>query len=96
MASDAPPLAPEDVRLFERLAGRIAELRLEVPAILALESARPLSLVAGQALLFFQPFLDALFPLPDVERFARLLEHRGHLETLARMIEERAEARRAR
>jgi hypothetical protein len=95
MDSDALPLTPEDRRMLERLAGRIAELRLETPALLAIESARPLSLVAGQALVFFQPFVQALFPVPHLERFARLIERRENIETLARMIEDAADRRSA-
>jgi hypothetical protein len=93
MGSVTPVLTPEDRAMFERLAARVVELRLETPALLAIESARPLSLVAGQALVFFQPFLEALFPLPHLERFARLIEGRENLELLARLIEDAADRR---
>jgi len=59
MPADA--LAAEDLALLERLARRVAELRLETPAILTLETARPLSLVAGQAMLFLEPLAQMLF-----------------------------------
>ncbi|MFI5370624.1 MAG: hypothetical protein ACHQ52_03630 [Candidatus Eisenbacteria bacterium] len=91
MASE-PALDPADRALLERLADRIVELHLEVPAVLALETARPLSLVAGQALTFFEPIVQSLFRLPDYQRFARIIEHREHLETFARLIEQRADA----
>jgi hypothetical protein len=96
MSSDPLELTDQDRRAFERLAHRIAELRAETPALLAIESARPLSLIAGQALVFFQPFLQALFPVPHLERFAQLIERRENVETLARMIEDAAEQREAR
>jgi hypothetical protein len=86
-------LAPEDRQLLERLAQRVVDLRLETPAILTLESTRPLSLLAGQAMLFFEPFAQALFPYPDYRRLAALIERRDAMEALTRMIEERAEAR---
>jgi len=86
----APEVAPEDVALLDRLATRIAELRLETPAILALETARPLSLVAGQAMLFFEPIVQALFRLPDYRRFAALAERRECLAILVDRIEARA------
>jgi hypothetical protein len=91
MASE-PALAPEDRALLERLADRIVELHLEVPAILTLETARPLSVVAGQALTFFEPIVRSLFRLPDYERFARLVQSREHLEVFERLIEQRADA----
>ena len=41
MASDTATLTADERRLLERLADRVVELRLEVPAILTLETARP-------------------------------------------------------
>ena len=92
MASEVPALGPEDRALLERLARRVVELHLEVPAILALETGRPLSLLAGQAMLFFEPFAQALFRLADYRRYAALVERRDALEALVRMIETAADA----
>lgn len=93
MASESPPFAPEDLALLERVAGRVVELHLEVPAVLTLESIRPLSFVAGQAMVFFQPMVQALLRFEDYRRFAALLERREALEVLASLIERRAEVR---
>ena len=54
------------MQLLDRLAVRIVELRLETPAILTLETARPLSLLAAQAMMFFEPFAQALFRFPTI------------------------------
>ena len=86
-------LAAEDLALLERPAQRIADLRLETPAILTLESARPLTVVAGQAMLFFEPFAQALYRFEDYRRVAALVERREALDALTRLIEERADAR---
>jgi hypothetical protein len=83
-----------DDALLERLAARVVELHLEVPAILALESGRPLSVVAGQAMLFFEPLVQSLFRLSDYRRYAALIERRENIEILIRHIESRAEAAR--
>ena len=88
-----PDLDEADRALLERLAARVVELRLETPAILSLETARPVSLLASQAMTFFEPFVQALFRLPEYRRFAALAERRDAIETLERMIEERADAR---
>ncbi len=90
MASETPPLAAEDLALLERVASRVVELRLEVPAILTLESVRPLSFVASQAMIFFQPLVQALLRFNDYQRFAALAERRDALETLTTLIERRA------
>ena len=90
MGSETPPLAPEERALLERVASRVAELRMEVPALLLLESVKPLSVVAGQALVFFEPVAQGLFGFPEYRRFAGLVERREALEALAVLIEERA------
>ena len=96
MAAEA--LAVEDRALLERLARRVVELRLEVPALLTLETARPVSVLAGQAMLFFEPFVQALFRFEEYRRVAALVERREALEELGRLIEratdERERARR--
>ncbi|HEY6866309.1 MAG TPA: hypothetical protein VI792_03575 [Candidatus Eisenbacteria bacterium] len=96
MASDPRPLSPADLDLLERLAARVVELRLEVAAILTLETARPLSVVASQAMIFFEPIAQALLPGQGWARLARLVERRDAVEALTRMIETRADAAHAR
>ena len=91
MAADA--LTDDDRALLERLARRVVELRLETPALLTLETARPLSVLAGQAMLFFEPFAQALFRLPDYRRIAALVERRDAMEVLASLIERAADER---
>jgi len=91
VASEPPALAAEDLALLERVAARVVELRLEVPAILTLESVKPLSLVASQAMIFFQPLVQALLRFGDYQRFAALAERREALEALTTLIERRAE-----
>jgi len=97
MASTPDPIAAADRELIERLAARIVELRMEVPAILALETGKPLSLLAGQTMTFFEPMALALFRFPDYRRFATLVENREALEAMTQAIERRSEeARQAR
>jgi hypothetical protein len=91
MASEAPALTAEELALLERVAGRVVELGLELPAILTLESVRPLSFVAGQAMVFFQPLAEALLRFGDYRRFAALVERRDALEALTSLIERRAD-----
>ena len=66
--------------------------RMTVPAILFLESVKPLSFVGSQALHFFEPMVTAVFTVPDYERFAALMERRENLETLLVAIERKDEA----
>ena len=95
MARRPEPLAPDDLALLERLAARVVDLRLEVPAILALETSKPLTLLASQAMIFFEPIAQALFPGPEYRRLASLVEKRDAMETLTTLIETRADQSRA-
>lgn len=67
---------------------------MAVPAILFLESVKPLSFLGSQTLYFFEPMVRALFTVPEYERFAALLERRESLEALLVKIEDRDEAER--
>jgi hypothetical protein len=89
----ADPIDDADRVLLERLAARIVELRMETPAILTLETAQPLSLLASQAMAFFEPLVQSLFRLPDYRRFAALAERRDAIELLERLIEQAVEGR---
>jgi hypothetical protein len=95
MASDPQPLSVEDQALLDRVAARVVELRMEIPAILALETSRPLTVVASQALIFFEPMVQSLFRFSDYRRFTALVERRDVVEALIQRIETRAEAERA-
>jgi len=90
MASEAP-LGAEDAALLDRLAARVVESRMEVPAILALETGKPLSVLAGQAMNFFEPMVQSLLSLPDYRRWAALIERRDAIEALILRIEQRAD-----
>ncbi len=88
------PLAPEDLALLERVAVAVVEREMTTPAILFLESVGPMNFLGSQALHFFTPILEVVFPQRDVERVAHLLERRDTLSRLTVLIERRAEARR--
>ena len=106
MSADAPPAAPavpppapgirtpEDDKLFDRIAEATVRYRMTVPAILFLESVKPLSFVGSQALYFFEPMVRAVFTVPDYERFAALMERRENLEALLVAIERKDETAR--
>jgi hypothetical protein len=84
-------LSAEDLELLGRVAERVAALHMELPAILTLETGRPLSLLASQTMIFFEPFVAALLRLPDYRRFALLIERREAIEALIRLIEAKAD-----
>jgi hypothetical protein len=85
----------DDRALLAKLSDWLVERRLETPAILFLESVRPLSFVGAQGMYFLEPFARAIFNVKDYERLARMLERRSNLEVLVRTIEDAADAREA-
>ena len=91
MASNPQPLGAEDQALLDRVAARVVELHMEVPAILALETAKPLTVIASQSLIFFEPMVQSLFRFSDYRRFAALVERRDVMEALIHRIETAAE-----
>ncbi len=82
-----PTLSAEDDRLLADLALAVRRRGLETPAVLWLESVRPLSYLGSQALYFCEPLLQALVPSVKLGRLAGILEERAHLERLIRHIE---------
>ena len=65
----------------------ISRLGMNAPAIFFLELHRPLSAAAGQAALFFSPFLAFLADEETVERFARWLSDEDGIDQLIRRLE---------
>jgi len=90
----SPPADDGTGALLDRLAEAVVRRRMSVPAILFLESSKPLNFVGAQALGTFEPLLRSLFPWPDLEKLRLALERRETVELLIRRIED-AEARRA-
>jgi hypothetical protein len=82
-----PAFSEEDERLLDRLADLTVRHCMTVPAILLLESVKPLSFLGSQALHFFEPMVRAFFSLPDYDRAAALLERRESIEALLVRIE---------
>ena len=92
---DGQPLSAEDIALLERVAVAVVERRMAVPAVVFLESVGPMNFLGSQALHFFTPILEVVFPQRDIERVALLLERRDTLSRLTVLIERQAESRRA-
>ncbi len=90
---DAP--VPDDDRdqLFAKIAGTIHKWRLEVPAVLFLESSAPLSHIAGQGLVAFSPFVAPWLPdgIHGVQRLQKILEQPQNVRLLIDRIAEAAE-----
>jgi hypothetical protein len=72
---------------MDRFAKRIVDWRMTAPAVLFLESAKPLSFLGNQALIFFQPIVQSIFNFKTYDEITEILEERENLEYLLCKIE---------
>ncbi len=69
------------------LAKLVVDRHLTAPAIMILESSKPLTFAGSQAIIFFQPLLSMLSIFRDHDKFQQILEDRNRLEQLIVAIE---------
>jgi len=80
-------------RVIERVARIVVERRLETPAMMFLESNRPLTFLAGQGMLAALPVVGAFIPPAEVEALSRVLDSEESLDRLIERIEALAQER---
>ncbi len=79
----------EERHLVCRFADFVVERRLTTPALMLLESGRPLNFVGSQLLAFMSPFATLIFASTEYDRFVGLLEKRRSVDLLIETIERR-------
>lgn len=86
---------PDDMALIDRVAGEIVKRRMATPALLFLESIRPISFLASQAMYMLRPFIIAatLGNPASYERFVLLMEKSEGMEKFILSIEKQEDAR---
>lgn len=89
-------LSPEQLELFAKLADKVVTLGFALPAVLFLESLRPVNFIGSQVMLFFAPMLRTWFTLREYDLLQQALERRETLGYLADLIEARDEVEQAR
>ena len=80
-------LTEEEHTAMDRVARFIVRFDLTVPAILWLESLRPLAYSGSQFMYLLSPALSAFLPINQWNALASVLEERGGIETLIAHIE---------
>ena len=79
---------------MERLARLVVRRRMSAPALMALESTRPLSFIGSQVLAFAGPMLKLAFSPAEYDRLQGLLERRRSIDWIIEAIAEREDRRR--
>jgi len=85
------PLSDEDRdRIFDKIVGVVRKWRLEVPAVLFLESSAPLGHIAGQGLVAFSPLVAPLLAggIHSVQRLQKLLAEPKNVQHLIDLLSE--------
>ncbi len=88
MESPHGPLTDEDLALLAGLAEKIVKRRMALPAMLFLQSVRPLNMIGSQAMIFLRPFLTPLFKQTDYDRVAAIMERREGIGALVDAIDQ--------
>ena len=89
MVSDLPPLSEAEEDVLDRFADAVVRRGMTAPAILFLESFRPMNFIASQAMVFFAPMVGLIVNRKDYDVVMNLLERRESIEHVLRRIEDR-------
>ena len=81
-------VSPQQEEAAEKVARFLVRFGLTVPALLALESMRPLSVVGSQFMHILTPSIAVFLPHDSWEELASLLEEREGLDYMMSKIEE--------
>jgi hypothetical protein len=76
-----------EMALLGKVAGMVVKKRLAAPALMFLESVRPLNFLGSQVMIFFQPIVSLAVSTKDIELLAQILERRKSIPFLIELIE---------
>ena len=76
--------------LISKLADFVVKRNMSVPAIMFLESVRPLNYVGSQSMVFFKPILSRFFTRDEYDKLATILENREVIDLLIKEIEQKS------
>lgn len=76
------------VELIEKVSVFIVKRKMASPAIMTIESLRPLTRVGSQILYFLAPFAELIFNPKEYQEFALLLEKDDNIKLLLSRIDE--------
>ena len=82
------PLTEAEEAIMVRMAEKVVEWKMTVPAIMFLESVKPLNYIGAQTMIFFEPFVQTIFNFKEYDLFREMVERRENVERLLLKIEE--------
>ena len=76
------------LEIIEKIANFIVKRRMSAPALMTIESLRPLNFIGSQILHFLAPFAEIIFNSREYQEFAILLEKEEYIKLLLKRIDE--------
>jgi hypothetical protein len=60
-------LTPQQEEILTKIAQKVVYWKMSVPAVLFLESVKPLNYIGSQMMAFFEPFVQTIFSWKDYD-----------------------------
>ena len=73
--------------VVDKVCREVVKRHMTTPALIFLESVRPLNYIGSQVMYFFQPFISVILTSEAYQHFAEFLEHRKSVDYLCQRIE---------
>lgn len=77
----------EQKAVVEQITEEVVKRKMGTPALIFLETMRPLNYIGSQVMHFFNPFISAIMTTDKYNRFTEFLEHRKSVDYLCDRIE---------
>jgi hypothetical protein len=78
----------DETIILDKIARAIVRRGMSVPAVFFIQTFKPMNFIGSQALVFFGPVIESLFPRAGIYEFAEFMEERDNVEKLMERIEE--------
>lgn len=76
------------IEKIEKIARFIVERKMAAPALMTIESLKPLNFIGNQLMIFLAPFAELIFNAKEYQEFAALIEKDEYIEMLLSRIDE--------
>jgi len=77
----------EEKEFLDKIAKKVVDKGMCLPAVLFLESVKPLNFIGSQILLFFEPILKTFIEFKSYDRLITILEKRESIPVLINRLE---------
>ena len=76
----------KQILIVDKVCREVVKRHLAMPAILLLETFRPLNYIGSQVMYFFQPIISSVLSVDGYTDFTELLEQRGSVDYICERI----------